>query len=276
MRTRSAAVEGRFYPSTKSRIFDQIMDIEQSGRYPEPDLSPDKVYGAVLPHAGHIYSGYQTIPFFQLIRRHRLFPETFVIVHPNHSGLGPAIAIDESELWSNSIGEVPVDRELAMAMKIPFDQRAHAREHSAEVIIPFIQYFLSDHPFSILPICMSEQSHENAQAISKQLIRATKKTGRKVMLIASCDFSHFLPPSEGERMDQLVLDHILQRQAAGVEQAVKENRISVCGYGPIMSLMEYARIHSPEYKIEILARGHSGEVSPSPEVVDYISLIAYQ
>ncbi len=32
MRTRSAAVEGRFYPSTKSRIFDQIMEIEYSGR----------------------------------------------------------------------------------------------------------------------------------------------------------------------------------------------------------------------------------------------------
>ena len=276
MRTRSAAVEGRFYPSTKSRIFDQIMDIEQSGRYPEPDLSPDIVYGAVLPHAGHIYSGYQTIPFFQLIRRHRLFPETFIIVHPNHSGLGPAYAIDESEIWSNSIGEVSVDMEFARAMKIPFDQRAHIREHSAEVIIPFIQYFLSDQAFSIVPISMSEQSHEHASAISKQIIRAAKHTGRKIMLIASCDFSHFLPPSEGKKMDQLVLDHVLQRHAAGVEQAVKENRISVCGYGPIMSLMEYARAHTPEYKIQVLARGHSGEVSPSPEVVDYISLITYQ
>ena len=269
-------MEGRFYPSTKSRIFDQIMDIEQSGRYPEPDLSPGEVYGAVLPHAGHIYSGYQTIPFFQLIRRHRLFPDTFVIVHPNHSGQGSAVSIDDSELWSNSIGEVPVDMELARAMKLPFDHRAHAREHSAEVIVPFIQYFLADHPFSIVPICMLEQSHENASLISKGIIKAAKKTGRRIMLLASCDFSHFLPPSEGAKMDQMVIDHILQRNAPGVEQAVKENHISVCGYGPIMSLMEYARSHSPDYKIELLARGHSGEVSPSPEVVDYISLITYQ
>jgi AmmeMemoRadiSam system protein B len=77
-------------------------------------------------------------------------------------------------------------------------------------------------------------------------------------------------------MDEMVIDHILQRNAPGVEQAVKENQISVCGYGPIMALMEYARSQSPNYKIEILARGHSGEVSPSPEVVDYISLITYQ
>ena len=276
MRTRNAAVEGRFYPSTKSRIFDQIMDIEQSGRYPEPDLSPDKVFGAVLPHAGHLYSGYQTIPFFQLIRRHNLFPETFVIVHPNHSGHGKALAIDESELWSNSIGEVAIDTKLAKAMELPFDNRAHVREHSAEVIVPFIQYFLSDHPFSIVPICMMDQTHKNASLVAEQIIRAVKKTGRKVMVIASCDFSHFLPASEGSEKDQLILDQILERNAPGVERTVIENRVSVCGYGPIMSLMEYARFQSPEYKIKILARGHSGEVSPSPEVVDYISLIAYE
>lgn len=275
MRTRSAAVEGRFYPSTKSRIFDQIMEIEQSGRYPEPEFSPKRIFGAVLPHAGHIYSGYQTIPFFQLIRRHRLFPDTFVIVHPNHVGQGPAVAIDESETWSNSIGEVPVDVDLARAMKLPLDSRAHVREHSAEVIIPFIQYFLSDHAFSIVPVCMLEQSYSMASHISKRIIKAVKKTGRRIILLASCDFSHFMTPQEGSRLDQVVIEHILQGNAAGVERAVRENHISVCGYGPIMVLMEYSRSLSPAYETDILARGHSGEVSPSPEVVDYVSLITY-
>lgn len=276
MRTRSAAVEGRFYPSTKSRIFDQIMDFEQSGRYPEPDLSPKNIFGAVLPHAGHIYSGYQTIPFFQLIRRHHIFPETFIIIHPNHSGHGKDLAIDESDQWSNSIGEVAVDTELASALELPFDKQAHAREHSAEVIIPFLQYFLADTPFSIVPVCMKDQSFKSASLIAKQIIHAEKQTGRRTMVIASCDFSHYLPPSEGTEKDQLILDHILERDAPAVERTVIEDRVSVCGYGPIMSLMEYARSHSPDYKIEILARGHSGEVVPSHEVVDYISLIAYR
>jgi len=275
MRIRSAAVEGRFYPSTKSRIFDQIMEIEQSERYPEPDLSPEHIYGAVLPHAGHIYSGYQTIPFFQLLRRHRLFPDTFVIVHPNHSGHGDSLAIDESALWTNAIGEVPVDLELAAEMELPFDQRAHAMEHSAEVIIPFIQYFQSDQAFSIVPVCMLDQSYKSAALVANSIIRGVAQTGRKIMVLASCDFSHFLPPETGEEQDQYILDHIMSRNAPGVEQSVKEKRVSVCGYGPIMTLMEYAGSHSPEYKIEILARGHSGEVSPSLEVVDYISLIAY-
>ncbi len=276
MRTRSAAVEGRFYPSTKSRIFDQIMDIEQSGRYPEPDLSPEKVFGAVLPHAGHIYSGYQTIPFFQLLRRHNLFPETFVIVHPNHSGHGASLAIDDADVWSNSIGEVSIDTELARAMDLHFDPRSHAMEHSAEVIIPFIQYFLPEQAFSIVPVCMLDQTHENAALVAEKTILAQKKTGRKIMLIASCDFSHFLPPIKGAELDQYILDQILVGNAKAVEELVRDKRISVCGYGPIMSLMEFAGSQSPDYQVEVLARGHSGEVSPSPEVVNYISLIAFK
>ncbi len=276
MRTRSAAVEGRFYPSTKSRIFDQIMEIEQSGRYAEPDLSPDQVFGAVLPHAGHLYSGYQTIPFFQLIRRQRIFPDTFVIVHPNHAGHGLPLAIDESSIWSNSIGEVPVDLELAGAMELSFDTRAHTSEHSAEVIIPFIQYFLADHSFSIVPVSMMDQSYKKAKLISERIQQGVTRTGRNIMVIASCDFSHYLPPAEGMKLDQLILDKIIDHNTPGVERAVIENRVSVCGYGPIMTLMEYSGSISSAYQIEILARGHSGEVSPSNKVVDYISLIAYR
>jgi AmmeMemoRadiSam system protein B len=276
MNTRKASVEGRFYPSTKSRIFDQIMEIEKSGRYPEPDVSPRTVYGAVLPHAGHIYSGYQTIPFFQLIRRHRLFPDTYVIIHPNHSGQGAPLAIDDAEFWSNSIGEVPVDLEFARAMGLAFDHRAHVREHSAEVIIPFIQYFGEGFPFSIVPVCMLDQSYLSASLVAASMIRAAKKTGRNIMVLASCDFSHFLPPAEGKKQDQLVLDKILERDAPGIEHVVQKNRISICGYGPIMSLMEYARLKTPKYRIDILARGHSGEISPSMEVVDYVSLLAYR
>lgn len=276
MKIRNAAVEGRFYPSTKNRIFEQIREIEASNRYPETEFLPVKVFGAVLPHAGHLYSGYQTIPFFHLINRLEVSPETFIIVHPNHSGQGLPLAIDDAEVWSNSIGEVPMDREFAKAMDLPFDRKAHAREHSAEVIIPFLQYYFSEHHFSILPICMSDQSYESATLVAERIRQAIRVTGRKIILIASCDFSHFLPPQEGQHKDQQVIDNILLRDTKGVEMAVKKHHVSVCGYGPIMVLMEYTSALYSDYRVQILARGHSGEVIPSREVVDYISMIMYQ
>ena len=276
MNTRHAIVEGRFYPSAKNKIFDQINRIETEGRYPESDIEPARILGAVLPHAGHIYSGHQTVPFFLTLRRVGINTETFVIVHPNHTGFGEPLAIDDADVWTNSVGDVPVDRELAMAMDLPFDRMAHAREHSAEVIIPFLQYYLPDHPFAIVPVCMRHQEYESADIVAQKILQAEKQTGRNIMVLASCDFSHFLPPGLGEEKDQKVLNEIVARNARGVEEAVNKNQVSVCGYGPIMALMSYSASCDPNYWIRILARGNSGEVIPSPEVVDYISLIMYQ
>ena len=276
MKKRASAVEGRFYPSTKSKILAQIRQIEEEARYSSEPMEIGRIFGAVLPHAGHIYSGHQTVPFFKLLQKFDIRPETFVIVHPNHSGDGEAIAIDDSDVWINAIGEVPTNREFARAMELPFDYRAHAGEHSAEVIVPFIQYYLPDHPFNIVAICMRDQSHESARLVSKSIQKAVSLTGSDIMVLASCDFSHFLPPGIGVKRDQYVVDEILSRNASGVEQAVREHHLSVCGYGPIMTLMDYSMALDPEYKNRILARGHSGEVIPSIEVVDYISMIMYR
>jgi AmmeMemoRadiSam system protein B len=276
MTTRRAAVEGRFYPSGRSRIFDQIREIEKAQRYIETDLVAHRIFGAVLPHAGHIYSGYQTIPFFNLLNRMGLTPDTFVIVHPNHAGYGTSPAVDEADTWQNSIGDVHIDEAFAHAMELPFDRTAHAHEHSAEVIIPFLQYYFPDHPFKIVPVSMREQDHASASRVAESLLNACRTTGRNMMILSSCDFSHFLTPDEGRNRDQKVIDEILLRNAQGVEKAVRRHRASVCGYGPIMVLMEFAAAYDTEYRVEILARGHSGEVFSSPEVVDYISMVFFQ
>ena len=276
MKTRDAAVEGRFYPSSKKGIFDQIRNIESMGTYPDIGLEIGRVYGAILPHAGHIYSGHQTVPFFKLISRIKVIPDTFIIIHPNHTGLGLPVAIDDSDTWINSVGEVKLDHELASAMNLPFDHLSHVREHSAEVIIPFMQYYLPEGSFSIVPVCLLDQSYTSASGIASKISKAIEVTGRKTMVIASSDFSHFLSPDKGMEKDQLVIDQILSGNSSGVEQAVKEFHISVCGYGPIMVLMEYARSCNENYRSEILAKGHSGQVTPSREVVDYISMILFQ
>ncbi len=276
MKTRHATAEGRFYPSTKQKIFDQIRSIEEAARYPEVQIRPQRVFGAVLPHAGHFYSGYQTVPFFQLLRKLGRKPDTFVIVYPNHTGFGPPLAIDDSDVWVNSIGEVPLDRDFADGMNLPYDRKSHSNEHSAEVIIPYMQYYFIDHVFAIVPVCMGVQSHAVAKTIADSILDAIRHTGREIMLLASCDFSHFLPPDLAKEKDQYVLDAILSRETKGVESAVEEQQVSVCGYGPIMTLMHYSGSLDPEYNITILARGSSGDVTQSPEVVDYISMIMYQ
>jgi AmmeMemoRadiSam system protein B len=276
MKKRAAAVEGRFYPSTRAKIFGQIKRIEQEARYEPEVLEIKQILGAVLPHAGHLYSGHQTVPFFKILSQLTILPDTFIIVHPNHRGLGAPIAIDDSDVWANAIGDVCTNHQLASAMELPFDHKAHSEEHSAEVIVPFIQYFLPDHPFRIVAVSMRDQSLKSARIVSESLHKAIKKTGQNILVLASCDFSHFIPPDIGKKRDQFVVDKILSGNPPGVERAVKEYNLSICGYGPIMALMEYSKAAEKDYLIKILARGHSGEVIPSSEVVDYISMIFYQ
>lgn len=272
--TRQPYVEGRFYPTTRERMFDQIRQIERQERY-HPVLTADHLIGAVLPHAGHVYSGYQTIPFFHLLLRKPELPDTLVIVHPNHTGRGLPLAIDKNDSWSNAAGSVPLDVEFAGATGLPFDAAAHKREHSAEVLIPYLQYFLKGHSFSIVPICMGNQDAGTASRVAAGIHAAMSATGRNILVLASTDFSHFLPPEQGRLQDQHVVDAILQRDIQGIEAAVRMYRVSMCGYGPVMALLGYAAATNPDYRVSMLARGHSGEVSPSPEVVDYISFVVH-
>ena len=128
----------------------------------------------------------------------------------------------------------------------------------------------------ILPVCIKRQTTDHAIQLARELLIAKNKLSRKVMVIASSDFSHFVTPEKGLRNDQIVLDQIDAKDIVALEDTITTNQISVCGYGPIMTLMAYAAGIDPSYKTTILARGHSGEVYPSRDVVDYISILFYR
>jgi len=270
---REPAVEGKFYGGNRKAVFQLIEEIERKNRYDDPDQERGRTIGAVLPHAGHFYSGWQTIPFFRYLLKREEIPETFVIINPNHSGAGSAVSLDPHEVWRNSIGMIDTDMEFGAHLPYPADASAQKNEHSAEVIIPYLQYFFREYTFKILTVCLKDQTYETASKLALDLHVAEETTGRNIQIIASSDFSHFLSPEQGYQQDQYVVDMIGKRDVSGIEQVIREKHISVCGYGPIMTLMEYAKREDQKFRTNILARGHSGEVHPSSEVVDYISIL---
>ena len=273
--TRKAAVAGRFYPQNKTelkRLIDKILKSER--KKIDLSLANRQIFGAVVPHAGYMFSAYQAVHFFELLRHSEIRYDTFIIVNPNHTGLGSEIALVSHSFWETPLGLVPVDKEFAGALNLPVSDAAHANEHSGEVMLPLLQYFI-DYPFKIVPITLSDQTVENAKLIAKKVVETEKKLNRKICFIASSDFSHFLSPEEGKFFDQKVLDKIANKDTEGVFQEVRQHKISVCGFGPIMSLMEYSRLKDENYRSIILARGHSGEIIPSDEVVDYVSILFY-
>lgn len=275
MHTRKAAFAGRFYPDNKfelDKMLHQILFEEKP--HINLSLSEKEIIGAVVPHAGYMFSAYQAIHFFKILSQSQKQFDTFIIINPNHTGYGKAISLDENDFWDSPYGIAEIDKELYELLSLPELSEAHKHEHSGEVMLPILQYFIK-YPFKIAPITILNQSHENAEILANKIYNANKILNKKICVIASSDFSHFVHPDKGKQLDKLVIDEILELNASGVDEQVKRNNISVCGYGPIMTLIEYSKLIANNPKAEILKIGHSGEIIPSDEVVDYVSMLFF-
>ena len=276
MKTRKPAVAGRFYPGTKheiEKLLNEVLNKEK--RIMDYPTGKTDIIGAIVPHAGYMFSAYQAVHFFEILKHSKQQFDTFIIINPNHTGYGEEISIDSHDAWETPFGNVLIDNDFRKLSGLAISSKAHEFEHSGEVQLPMLQYFL-DYEFKILPISISAQNIGNAGLIAKAIYKANQHLKKRICILASSDFSHFVKPTEGKKLDRFVIDEILKLNALGVQREVLEKNISVCGYGPIMTLVEYSKLVSPSPKAKILKTGDSGEVIPSNEVVDYISMLFYQ
>lgn len=275
VKKRKAWVAGKFYPGSEKEINELIGTIiRKEEEHIDFDPADKKIIGAILPHAGHVYSGYQTVHFFEALQKSQQEIESFLILHPFHRGGIKDYASDENDAWNTPLGDIRLDIEFIKEMDIFTSSDMHKWEHSAEVIVPFIQHYNFGDK-SLIPIGISWQHPEGAKEIAHKIFSTNKELNRKLCILASSDFSHFVDPEEGEIQDQKAIDKIMELDPEGLYHTVIDNNISVCGYGPIMALIYYCRFLDENVKVHILARGHSGQVSPGKDVVDYISMIFY-
>lgn len=271
--TRYPSVSGLFYPENPNEITQTIV---RALDWELDKINLDKISGhiagGIVPHAGMTYCARQAVHFFEHYKRSGQQVDTIVIIHPNHKGYGPSVSVDGYERWETPLGIIEVDVELAKALNLPVSPEAQQEEHSAEVIVPYIQHFLKEKT-RIVSINILDQTPDTAKYIAQKIYKAGQNLNRRLLVIASSDFSHFLPPDQAFKLDNMVVQQILQRNTNGVYQTVTRHGITVCGYGPIMALMEYSKLVDPDYKVHLLRKGHSGETSPSKKVVCYISLL---
>jgi len=276
MKIREPAVANKFYPGNEKELKDLLLSIQQTE---EPSVNTnyakEKIIGGIVPHAGYIYSGYEAIHFFINIQASPIKFETIIIINPNHNPSKNPLIVDNNTYWKTPLGRSKVDLDFAKKMALPMSDVENKFEHSGEVMVPFLQYML-EYPFQIVPVTMSSQDPENAKNLAKSIFDANNELGKNILIIASSDFSHFVSPKTGNELDQLVLDQIFQLNTQGVYEEILKHNISVCGFGPIMTLMEYSKKVTSKPVFEVLNKGNSAKTFPSKEVVDYISLITYE
>ena len=276
MNVRKPAVAGQFYPQSGNEL-DELLEMVYSKEKDniDIDLANKKITGGVAPHAGYMFSAYQAVHLFEIIKNHATRFDTFFIVNPNHTGIGNEMAFDSNDYWDTPYGKIELDKDFADRLNIPVSDLEEKREHSGEVMVPMLKYFL-DYEFKIAPVTITLQTYQNASKLANYIYQANQELNKNIFIIASSDFSHFVTPETGEKQDRQVLDKIESFDIKGIEKIISEKQISVCGYGPIMTAMEYARLVSENPEAKILRKGNSGDVIPSKEVVDYVSVLFYE
>jgi hypothetical protein len=255
---RLAAVAGQFYPGSGAELEHQLEEM----LHPEKELS---FLGAVVPHAGYIYSGQVAAEVYSRLPK----AETYVIIGPNHHGLGSPVALSRDS-WRTPLGVALPDLELADALAgsiIDHDETAHLHEHSIEVQIPFLQKRFSD--FKILPICMGLQDMQTAVEVGQELSRAIDRQKRKAIIIASSDFTHYQPQETARKVDAKLLEAILNMDVPELYDRVYRYDATACGYGPIAATITAAFALGAKAG-KLLAYATSGDVSG-----DYSQVVGY-
>ena len=283
---RNAAVAGQFYPgnekSLKQQIEECFLDKRGIGMLPSIKKIGNNLKGLVVPHAGFVYSGAIASHAYARLAEQG-FADTFIILGPNHTGIGSGVSVMTEGAWKTPFGTVSIDSSLAQTIStgiIDRDASAHTYEHSIEVQLPFLQYIARGRKFDFVPVCMIMQDYETVQDVGDILTKASQKSKKNIVLIASSDFSHAgfnyqsTPPkgmrvdNYAEKQDALAIEKILSLDPKGLIQTVEEHTITMCGYGPVAAML-FAAKKLGATKAELLKYGTSYEVHPGSSCVGY-------
>lgn len=229
---RQPAVAGTFYEGTASRLEAQVAACFAAN----PRTTREPFIGAVVPHAGLVYSGHVAASFYGAAD----LPKRLIILCPNHTGQGHFAAINRAGSWRTPLGDVPVDTVLADALMakcrlLADDSVAHAREHSLEVQLPFLQQFPGE--FSFVPICLGAPRYEVCEEIGTAIADVIAEAGQPIGLLASSDLNHYENQQETLRKDQLAIDQVLAMNPRELWRVVEEEDISMCGYIPTTTML---------------------------------------
>jgi len=280
---RPPAVAGSWYSGSaeglRSEIKECFLSKHGPGKLPKAiEKGQRKIVALVCPHAGYMYSGpIATHAYYTLALDGK--PDLFVILGPNHTGMGSGVSIMVRGAWRTPLGTVPIDNELAAMIQhaakiLDIDDSAHLYEHSIELQLPFLQYVYGG-TFKFVPICMMIQDLETSREIGQAIGKVV--AGKNVVVIASSDMTHGnMPPilthEEVKKRDEKALAEILKMDEAKLQAAVEKYNVTMCGFGPVVAALTAAKVLKAK-KAQLLSYKTTGDITGDRYgVVGYASI----
>ncbi len=241
---RKPAVAGSFYPDTADALRAAIDAYLLTARPP----SAERPIALVAPHAGYVFSGQIAADAWRQAQPFDF--DTIVVLGPNHTEAFDGIALYRGGGFRTPLGVAAIDTDLAAALMkedgdVTWRDSVHAREHAIEVQLPFVQRLYPE--ASVLPIVVSTLDPERLERLGLALARLL--AGRRALIVASSDLSHYPAVADAARIDRATLDAIATLDPAVVRQVVDaapqsgaaEVVTGACGEAPILVAITAAR-----------------------------------
>jgi len=275
MKTRHPAVAGRFYPDDKKTLETVVKG------FLKPSQKIPNAFAIISPHAGYIYSGKTAGAVFASVD----VPDVVFVMCPNHTGLGLPVSLHPAETWVTPLGEIKSELDILQKIKnsvkeADFDVNAQLREHSLEVQLPFIQ--TCNPKAKIVPITLGGSPFNVLQklgaVIADIMIDEEARTGKRPLIVASSDMTHFESVASAKQKDMLAIDKIKRLDTKGFIETIETNDISLCGIFPISVTLEaansYSRSKGVKMSVDLVDYTNSGDVTgDTNEVVAYAGMV---
>ena len=262
---RRAVVAGAFYPAAADKLADMLdgmIDKSSPG---------EQCIAVVAPHAGYVYSGRVAGATYSKV----VIPGRVLILAPNHTGAGRAVSLYPGEAWQTPLGRIQTDRELNRLLEesgsVEPDERAHAREHSAEVHLPFLQHLRPDVKISVAAIATHD--YDVLRSLGLAAAAAIRMLAGGTLIVASSDMTHFEHQRVANAQDRLAIARIEALDPGGLLETVASRGISMCGAGPVAAAL-FAALDLGAREARLVAYETSGDVTGETDsVVGYAGLV---
>jgi AmmeMemoRadiSam system protein B len=268
MHVRKAAVAGSWYPGTASALADAVDRHVAAADAASGELAGELV-ALIAPHAGLMYSGPVAAHAYRLLRD-RSF-DVVVLVGPSHFVAFDGVAAYPGSGFETPFGVVRIDEDASAALErspvVRAYAAAHGREHSLEMQLPFLGRLAPGAP--IVPLVMGHQTAATASALGDLL--AQTFYGRRALLVASTDLSHYHDAASAAALDRVVIDCVERFDADALQAALARNPGHACGGGPAVAVMRAAKLAGARSSV-VLKYADSGDVSGDKSaVVGYLA-----
>jgi AmmeMemoRadiSam system protein B len=274
---RTPAVAGRFYPGRADELLRDVREYTSSGKTSlGTPVEGDRItaIGCIAPHAGYVYSGSVAGAVYSRLE----IPPQCVILCPNHTGKGRALAVMANTTWQTPLGEVAADTDLSARLMRRFpalqeDSAAHRGEHAIEVQLPFLQARQPE--LNIVPIAIGTRNFDVLGGLGEALADVIlarpedDQEKKKVLVIASSDMNHYESDAVTRLKDHKAIERVLAMDARGLWEVVMNEDVSMCGFGPTIVMLTAARLLGAT-SATLVKYATSGEVSG-----DYESVVGY-